>query len=690
MVSNPFGPSFVDIVYGSNKSTHTTEEVLHAQAEANRIRYADAQALFAERKRKREADVPDHLKAASVKVQEHQERQEQRDIAYEDQVALGSSIQLKLKTDAPSGTSDAILPDNERTIHVEDTDLTTTMDGDEEVIETNVDPDQLDVIYEYMASVGRVSPYRKMVYKIDPKSGARCGLMRSIPNFRVLAFKTVSGLPQVLWRVVHSGSAGAVTTSQLGAHFYSQARKIHGTSSEFTDFEMEEIADQLKRHVNGEKKNFNSHWISATDSLEHALVKAERHLRSPKVNSVMIYRIDTRTLRKPALVFPMYGAIKAWSVEDQLLKWRWDMFKHSTLTEWIVWDELDAEDVEEIPYQEFSRPPYPKPTRSSSRVSRRALSLMEIVPEIARTASQKVDFKRGHGIPRTALHKKCYYTHQQEAEMQAFDEKVYVKRSGRLPTAPRIVQDDKRSNISTQRLDDIYAIAKPWRSRKLIFIWIISLLTRKHYLDDMVQAIVDRYANVIGMSLDVIENSDHTNDHINRKVLKHDVPGPHCSANVDVNGYQELMKACVEQWYKVDQEHHNESSGLDVYFMDGEHQTERRLLLPREKGLLGRCETVDLLPVQTADPTSAKHPDVSVVKTVGKLVGYVESHEECIARRAAQYGAGTKVLAPDVPMRHLWYNIRKLYGQRAKMKIDEMKRSTPVPRAQQGLTESVT
>ncbi|KAK5077734.1 hypothetical protein LTR70_009469 [Exophiala xenobiotica] len=671
MVSNPFGPSFVDIVHGSNKSTHTTEEVLHAQAEANKIRYADAQALLAERKRKREADVPDHLKAARVKVQEHQERQEQRDIAYEDQTALGSSIQLKLKTNAPSGTSDATLPDNERTIHVEDTDLTATMDGDEEIIEKNVDSNKLDVVYEYMASVGRVSPYRKMVYKIDPKSGARCGLMRSIPNFRVLAFKTMSGLPQVLWRVVHSGSAGAVSTSQLGANFYSQARKIHGTSSEFTNFEMEEIADQLKRHVNGEKKNFNSHWISA-------------------LTASSTRWIDTRTLRKPALVLPMYGAIKAWSVEDQLLKWRWDMFKHSTLTEWIVWDELDAEDVEEIPYQKFSRPPYLKPTRSSSRVSRRALSLMEIVPEIARTASQKVDFERGRGIPRTALHKKCYYTHQQEAEMQAFDGKVYVKRSGRLPTAPRIVQDDKRSNISTQRLDDIYAIAKPWRSRKLIFIWIISLLTRKHYLDDMVQAIVDRYANVIGMSLDVIENSDHTNDHINRKVLKHDVPGPYCSAKVDVNGYQELMKACIEQWYKVDQEHHNESSGLDVYFMDGEHQTERRLLLSREKGLLGRCETVDLLPVLTADPTSAKHPDVSVVKTVGKVVGYVESHEECVARRAAQYGAGTKVLAPDVPMRHLGYNIRKLYGQRAKMKIDEMKTSTPVPRVQQGLTESVT
>lgn len=347
--------------------------------------------------------------------------------------------------------------------------------------------------------------------------------------------------------------------SQLGAHFYSQARKVHGTSSEFASFEMEEIADQLKRHVNGERQNFSSHWISTTDGFEHALVKAERHLRSTKVNSVMIHRIDTRTLKKPAFLLSMYGAIKAWSVEDQPLKWRWDMLKHSTFTEWIVWDELDAEDVEGIPYEKFSRPPHPKPTRSSSSVSRRALSFMQIVPDIGQTASQEVDFKRERGIPRTALHKKCYYTPHQVAEMQAFDEKVYVKRSGILPKAPEIVQDDKRSNISTILLDDTYAIARPWRSGKLIFIWIISLLTRKHYLDDMVQAIVDRYASVISTSLDVIDNSYRTNDRINRKVLKHDISGPSCSAKTDINGYQKPMKACVKQWCQVEQKHHDDT-----------------------------------------------------------------------------------------------------------------------------------
>lgn len=197
MVPNPFGPSFADIVLGSNKSAYTTEEVLYAQAEANRHRYPKEQALV-ERKRKREADVSDHHKIARVKLQKHQERQEQLGLAHEEQTVLGSSIRLKLKTYAPSVTSDTTLPDHEKTIHVEDTDLTATRVGDEEIIETNVDSHKLDVVYDYVASVGCVSPYGKMVYKTDPKSGTRCELVRSIPNFEVLAFRTISGLPQVL------------------------------------------------------------------------------------------------------------------------------------------------------------------------------------------------------------------------------------------------------------------------------------------------------------------------------------------------------------------------------------------------------------------------------------------------------------------------------------------------------------
>lgn len=153
MVPNPFGPSFADIVLGSNKSAYTTEEVLYAQAEANRHRYPREQALV-ERKRKREADVSDHHKIARVKLQKHQARQEQLGIAHEEQTVLGSSIRLKLKTYAPSVTSDTTLPDHEKTIHLEDTDLTATRVGDEEIIDTNVDPHKLDVVYDYVASVG--------------------------------------------------------------------------------------------------------------------------------------------------------------------------------------------------------------------------------------------------------------------------------------------------------------------------------------------------------------------------------------------------------------------------------------------------------------------------------------------------------------------------------------------------------
>lgn len=669
--------SFIDIVLSCDKSAHTTEEVSYAQAQADRQRHAEEQALSAERKRKREADFPDHLKAARVRVQKHQDENEQQSIPHEEQTGFESSSQLKLETDTPSAARDATLPHIEQTIWAKETDLTATRIGDEEVIETNVDAEKLDVIYDYMASVGCVSPYRKSVYKIDPMSGARCGYVRSIPNFGVLAFKTISGLPQVLWRVVHSGSAGSVTTSQLGAQLYSQARKVHGTSSDFASFRMEEIADQLKRHINGEKENFSSHWISTTDSFDHAWDKARSHHCSTKTNDVKIYRIDTRTLKRPTLVLPMYGAIKAWSIEDGLLEWRWKMFKYSTLTEWLVWDELDADDVEEIPYELFLRPPQSNPSRSCSSVSKRAPNLMRILQKAAHSASKGPDYKRGRRIPRTAHHKKCYYTPQQEVAIQIFDEQVHVGRFGKLPTAPKVVQDDKRSNISTNLLDDIYACVKQWRSGNLLFIWILSTLTKRFYLEDMVQTIVSRYSNVVSAVLDMDGSGYGAAVGTDRKVLKYDIPGPHGSAKVDVNHYQELMKACIEEWCKVSQKDHSEYSGLDVYYMYGEHQTARRLLLPQEKGLLGRCETVDSLSVQTAGMASVKHPSISLVQSVTKVVSHTESHGECMARRAVQYGAYTKMLAPDVPMkRQLWYDTRKLTGQKAKEKADEMKTRT--------------
>lgn len=464
------GPSYIQSLLASIKPAHTVQEKLYAQAEADRHGNARRQNLLANRKRRREGDKLDDLKIVRPRIQEPQRRvQEQLDDAAGVKSSSMPHVRPKLEMYTTSETDDAATADTKQTKRTEDIDQTTTMIGDHEVVETNVDPDELDAVYEYVASDGRLSPYMKMVYKIDPKPGKPRSLVRSIPNFELLGFGTMSGLPEVLFRVVHSESAGAVIMNGQGAHFRSQARKIHRTPSRFDDFEMADIADQIKRHVNGEKKKFSSHWLSTTDSFEHACVKAERHFQSKKVGDVKIYRINTRSLKKPALILLMYRAIRAWNVEDSLVKWRWDMFKHSTLTEWIIWDELDADDVEEIPYSTFSRPPQPESTRPVNHITRCPPDLIRIIPELAKTAAQKEDFKTGRGIPRIALHRKCYFTPEQRAEIQDFDEKVYAKRSGQLPNAPKVVQKDIRSNISTRLLDDIYAIAEPWRSRRLIF-----------------------------------------------------------------------------------------------------------------------------------------------------------------------------------------------------------------------------
>jgi len=210
--------------------------------------------------------------AKRAKADANPPQQEYSGLSDGGQNVSATCIDLDAKNNSPRTETDI-----EQTVQAADFHQISTKNEHEEIVELEVDPTKLDAVYESVESVGdNVSPYRKTVYKIDQATSTRINLIRSIPNFQLLGFKTTSSLPRFLWRVVHSASAGEVVMDGQGAHFHSQARKLNGSLSDFVNFEMQAVREQLKRHVNIEKKNFNSHWISMTDSFEHALVRAER------------------------------------------------------------------------------------------------------------------------------------------------------------------------------------------------------------------------------------------------------------------------------------------------------------------------------------------------------------------------------------------------------------------------------
>lgn len=207
-------------------------------------------------------------------------------------------------------------------------------------------------------------------------------------------------------------------------------------------------------------------------------------------------------------------------------------------------------------------------------------------------------------------------------------------------------------------------------------------------MDDIVEAIVSRYADMISASLDVINDGCDPRTGLSQKVLKYDIPSPHCSAKIDVNGCQELMNKCIEQWYKVRQEDRPEYKDPNIYFMHGADQSKRRLLVPFEQGLLGRCKSVDLLPAQTAGLGNVRRPDAVVIRACGKLVRNVETQEEYMARYAAQYGEGTKIPMPDwLMMRQPLYGAQILRGRWGREKLARTEASGSMASSKKSLTK---
>ncbi|KAK6369152.1 hypothetical protein LTR64_007313 [Lithohypha guttulata] len=494
---------------------------------------------------------------------------------------------------------------NRNLVHVaEEEDDVRVRDQDAEVVESPDNPDDLD--------------------KMGP-GGMRQQFIRSIPHFARLNEKTRDLLPQYIFRVVHSESAGKVFEKDGITHFESHAVHTHGSSA-FDAFTQDEITDQLRAHICGWTSTggqpFSSHFISTTDSFECALNRAERHVVN-KGTDITIYVIDTNSLQQPTVAILMFLALQAWNVSSKLPEWRNELYRYGSLTEWLFWDEIAASWVDRIEYPKFANP-----KRTSD--NRWKLSLRDVIPDVVDAARGDENTKRG--VPRTILHAALYSTQRMEEERRYFDLSVFVGRCGPLPDAPASVKRDKRANISAQHIEDVWTLASATNSKNLVFMWILSLTTQRFYFDSIVRGVVQYHPEVVVDTLHVMSGGEDAGA---MKTLVYYMPGPHCFGRVDVNQYQKLMEACIVQWDLLQKVNATSSHRPAIYIATGPARPLRNLLQLKELGLLGKCR---IEPILKDHGVTVGHPDLKTVETRARRVLQRETDEEFRARRRADYG----------------------------------------------------
>lgn len=345
-------------------------------------------------------------------------------------------------------------------------------------------------------------------------------------------------LPQYVFRVVHSGSAGAVIQEGNSTWFLSRASAEERASEEggftgpvanFDVFSRDDIAHQLECHISGWKSSgrrpFSSKWISTTGSFEAALNRAE-WCTDTKFGNVKIYIIDTNTLQEATLTIVIFLAMKAYDVSPDIAGWKDDMFRYNSLTEWVFWDQIRASDVVEIDYNTFARPK--KDVKKGCR-----LNLQEALPEVIKAGSFAEGSQRG--IPRSVLHAQLYHSQHELREIEHFEEKVFATRSGRLPSVSNVARKDRRSAIDDAYLESIWSLAGDSKHKDVLFLWILSSMAKKFYVDDIVDAMVRLYPGVVSKQLHrVFKDDDHSQS---KSLLVYYIPGPNCFGRVDINNY---------------------------------------------------------------------------------------------------------------------------------------------------------
>lgn len=120
------------------------------------------------------------------------------------------------------------------------------------------------------------------------------------------------------------------------------------------------------------------------------------------------------------------------------------------------------------------------------------------------------------------------------------------------------------------------------------------MMTKQFLFTSIVEGVVRRYPEVIEESLKLV-TSPATGNGQPTSIFVHHMPGRMCSGRVDVNSYQEMMLACVQNWHSTwytDAAHKH--YGLEVFTVTGADRPMRKLTGAYKSGHMGRCKIEDL------------------------------------------------------------------------------------------------
>lgn len=262
------------------------------------------------------------------------------------------------------------------------------------------------------------------------------------------------------------------------------------------------------------------------------------------------------------------------------------MFMHGALTEWIFWDEIVASNVEKIEYGKFAWP-----ARTADGVL--PVRLKDIVPPVVEAGRHSAKTKEG--VCRSVLHACLYASNKQEKERQEFSSQKYATRNGPLPQSPYSVRNDRRAPINDKALQNVWQVVQALENRNLLFIWLLSLMTQIYYDEHIVNRVVERYPEAIEQSLERITRGDDGSSELESILVFH-MSARDCLGRVDVNEYQNMMLACVKEWYyRVQADKDHKYHGTKLYVVSGQARPSRNLIQAKELGFLGRCKTEPLL-----------------------------------------------------------------------------------------------
>lgn len=300
------------------------------------------------------------------------------------------------------------------------------------------------------------------------------------------------------------------------------------------------------------------------------------------------------------------------------------MYRHGSLTELIVWDQLRAFNVREYNWRLLSRP-----EPSAGLVF--SIGLFEILPKVMGVA--QCDEHSRKNVSRAQAHAELYASSRVQAERATFADDVLVERSSKRPKLPNAVKNDRRVGINEKTLNDIWRIASATKDRNLLFLWILSLMTEVYYLDSIVEAVIRNHPEVIMESLHLLLGASEQDE---EKAWVYYMPGLGCTRRIEVNWFQKLVNACIVEWDLQQKQRQSICNPrLPLYIVSGAGGSIRNLICLKQLGQLGQCQISETPHIIAGTVT---HPPLELVKRDGWRVVHRETDEECTARRLKQYG----------------------------------------------------